>query len=167
MSNAAKSLTREDALAMAERLQLIPDYPRGKECREASATQLQRLCRCQGGWQWDALTQASLLVDEAIATIPRWSAPDGQGGWPAIRAIANSLFKEDAPAYDIHAPQPGECPKCHGSGTVKEGAKFARCSCFLGTVVEQFHLDAMNADEPAAGVDVIQSGLALVKRLAS
>lgn len=124
---------------LAGRLALIDGFPRSTEAREGTAIQLLRLC--PGNDEYSPLEQATVLVDEAIATLDEWQ------GWRSIRAVFDSLFREQL-EFDATAPNSlpaGVCAICSAYGTVFDSSGASvRCRCAYGQRITDAELTYRN-----------------------
>lgn len=126
------SLTIEDAMAIAEKFQLIPECPRGRAVTENLADILIGLCR--GVIQNPVITpldQAKWLVDAAVSTWDKWL------GVPALRR----MFQAEYCGGDVEAKR---CAFCDDGGLVFRDGVYERCACRTGRMIHPSEADEQN-----------------------
>ena len=119
------------AYVLANRLIIIPRFPRDPVAVEQIADWLLDLCRGTevDGDPWTPHDQATWLIDAAVKEFPNW---DQAQGLPAMRAIFNRKFNPPPEQIDYRSlgdPPAPDCKLCNDDGTVERDDRVHWCVC--------------------------------------
>jgi hypothetical protein len=138
--------TDNKALEVAEKLELLQEYPRGGKARAAIAELIGELCSSDAS--------ADKLFHAACREFNAWPGPE------AFVSFARRLLQPAAQRPELRewAPPedwgrvPGECDRCRDDGYVRDAnGVFVRCGCDAGRKMDGRFLKLLNDNRTSPG----------------